>query len=95
MSAFGYERVACALLAHRPPTPRMLLAALKQEDKKQDMLSYIGDTLWRMMIFRHPDSQVPSFSRYVHGLDHPEREKTGQEIVDEMIEKLKRRREGE
>lgn len=93
VSAFGYERVACALLQYRPPTPVMLAAVLSCEQKKQAAVSYFGNTLWRMMMFFHPDSKVPIFSRYMQELGKPVEQKSGPEIVQDLIGKL-RQREG-
>lgn len=92
VSAFGDERVACALLEYRPPTPFTLGAVLKQMQKKQCAISYLGDTIWRIMMYFHPKSQIPTFSRYMRELGHPVQEQTGREILDGLIDKLKQRK---
>ncbi len=94
VSAFGYERVACALLTYRPPDPKMLWAVLRQESRKNRMISYFGDSLWRLVMRLPPNAQIPPFSRYVRTMDQPAQEQTGREILEGLKEKLRMRRAG-
>ena len=95
MSAYGYDRVACALLTHRAPSPAMLAAALRRESRRLAAEEYCGNLLWRLMMHEYPASQVPSFSQYMRSLDHPAPEKSGREILEDLKEKLRKRRGGE
>lgn len=92
MSAFGHERVTPALLEYRPPTPAMLASVMCHEQKKQAAVCYIGDVLWRVMMFMHPKSEVPIFSRYMQDFGKPVKEQTGSEIVEGLISRLKQRK---
>lgn len=56
--------------------------------------AYIGDILWRLLLYVYPQSQVPSYSQYMRSADaHAQREESGQEIVDGLIGRLKNRKE--
>lgn len=83
------------MIHHRPFSPLGLIAILRSEDKKQAYAAYIGDAIWRIMMWMHPKTEIPSFSRYMKEIDNPVREKSGREIVNDLIQKLKQRKGGE
>ena len=70
----------------------MLASAIAHEQKKQAAVTYFGDILWRVMMFMHPKSEVPIFSRYMQNLGRPAAEQSGRDIVDGMIGRLKERK---
>lgn len=83
------------MLTHRPPSPSMLAAVLKAEDRKNAAVEYMGNALWRLMMYFQPKTNVPIFSRYMSELGKPVKQQTGKEILNDLIEKLKQRRGGE
>lgn len=70
----------------------MLAKVLGYEKRQQAAQEYIGDILWRVMMFLHPKSEIPIFSRYMNQLGKPVVQKTGRDIVDDMITRLKQRK---
>ena len=71
----------------------MLLNMLNAERKNELKAAYIGDVLWRIMLAYFPESRVPSYSQYMRTLYGDEEAKSGEEIVDDLIDRIKNRKE--
>lgn len=69
----------------------MLAKVLGHEKRQQVAQEYMGDVLWRVMMFLHPKSEVPIFSKYINQLGKPVVQQSGRDIVNGMIDRLKQR----
>lgn len=79
-----------ALYAHgMPPRASALAAYLVEQERAEAREVYVGNVLWAMLRMMGKDIRLPSLAELMHE-DHMYDTRTGQEILDAVLERLKK-----